>query len=115
MKCCDYTTGMLRHAIAFQRVTRTSNGAGGFTEAIPTSISGSPTRGRMKALSGSERYASDRVEARARYRLVTRYFAGLLESDTVLHEGRRYNIRFINNVDFADKWLEVDLDGGVAC
>jgi len=45
---------------------------------------------------------------------VTRYFAGLVESDRVVIAGRRYNIVFINNVELRNRWVEIDLDGGVA-
>jgi head-tail adaptor len=64
--------------------------------------------------SGSERYASERVEARVSVKIAVRYFAGLLEADRVVINSKPYNIRFINNVDFRDEWLEISLDGGVA-
>ena len=113
MTCCKYTAGMLRTAVTFQRMTRTDDGAGGFTEAWAT-ISGAQTRAMVRAVSGSERYASQRTEATASHRIVTRYFAGLTEADTVVVGGRRHNIRFINNVDFADRWLEITTQVGVA-
>jgi hypothetical protein len=40
--------------------------------------------------------------------------AGLLESDRVVIRTKAHNIRFINNVEFADRWLEIMVDGGVA-
>lgn len=104
---------MLRTAVAFERKTRTSDGAGGYTEAW-AAISATPTRAMVKAVSGGERWASQRVEASATHRVVTRYFSGLLESDSVIIDGRRHNIRFINNVDFADRWLEITTQVGVA-
>ena len=36
------------------------------------------------------------------------------EADRVLFRGLVYNIAWINNVEFADRWLEIDLTGGVA-
>jgi head-tail adaptor len=38
----------------------------------------------------------------------------LKEADRVLLRGLVYNIGWINNVEFADRWLEIDLTGGVA-
>lgn len=113
MKCCDYTAGMLKEPVTFQRETLVSDGAGGTTSTWAT-ISGAPTRGFLKAMSGSERWASARVEANVTLRLVVRYFAGLREGDRVQVRGEAANIRFINNVEFADKWLEIDLQAGVA-
>jgi SPP1 family predicted phage head-tail adaptor len=104
---------MLKEPVEFQRATKVSDGSGGYTETW-AAISGAPTRAIVKAVSGSERFASDRIEATTRYRIVVRYFDGLLESDRVEIRSRVYNIRFINNVEFADRWLEIDLDGGVA-
>jgi SPP1 family predicted phage head-tail adaptor len=65
-------------------------------------------------VSGSERYASDRVEATIRLRLVVRYTTALRESDRVQIRNKLHNIRFIDNIEFANKWLQVDIDGGVA-
>jgi SPP1 family predicted phage head-tail adaptor len=113
MKCCDMNAGMLREPITIERAARTSDGAGGFTVAW-AAISGAPDRAHVKALSGSERYAADRTEATTRWRITFRYFDGLLESDRVIIRTRAYNIRFINNLELRDKWLTLDLDGGVA-
>lgn len=113
MKCCKYRPGMLREPVTFQRKSRVANGTGGFTETW-AALAGSATRAYPKALSGTERFASDRVEASTRWRIVTRYFAGLKEEDRIVMRGRAYNIRFINNVELRDRWLEIDVDGGVA-
>ena len=113
MTCCKYSAGMLRTICQFQRKTRTSDGAGGFTEAW-ANIAGAATRCQFKALSGGERWQAQRAEATTRNRIVCRYFSGLVESDRVSIGGRIYNVRFINNVELRNRWLELDLDGGVA-
>lgn len=113
MKCCDIHAGMLREPVEFQRAAKVSDGAGGYTKTW-AAISGAPTKAMVKAISGSERFASDRVEATTRWRATVRYWDGLKESDKVVIRSRSYNIRFINNVELADKWLTIDLDGGVA-
>ena len=113
MKCCDMNAGMLKEPVSFERRTLAADGAGGQTETwavIPTA----PARAFVKPVSGSERWASDRTEAIVRLRLVTRYSAGLREGDRVKIRGRVHNIRFIDNLEFRDKWLQIDVDGGVA-
>jgi len=112
-KCCNMNSGMLKEVVSFERATKTPDGSGGYTEAL-AAISGAPTRAAVKALSGRERFASDRIEATTKWRITVRYFDGLLESDRVIIRTRAYNIRFINNDQLEDRWLEIDLDGGIA-
>jgi SPP1 family predicted phage head-tail adaptor len=113
MKCCDMHAGKLKEPVTFQRRTLTSDGAGGQTESWAT-ISGAPTRAHVMPVSGSQRYASDRTEAIVRLRLVTRYTNLLREGDRVTIRDKVHNIRFLDNVEFKDKWLQIDVDGGVA-
>lgn len=112
-KCDDFSAGMLSEPVTFQRSVKTTDGAGGFTEAWGA-LAGAPTFAHAKYLSGSERWASARVEATSRIRIAVRWFDGLLESDAVVIRSRRCNIRFINNVEFRDRWLEIELGEGVA-
>ena len=113
VKCCDLHAGILREPVEFQHSTKASDGAGGYTDAW-AAISGASTQAHVKALSGGERYASERIEAGTKWRITVRYFAGLLESDKVVIRNRDHNIRFINNVELQDRWLVIDLDGGAA-
>jgi SPP1 family predicted phage head-tail adaptor len=106
-------SGKLKEPVTFQRRTLTSDGAGGQTESWAT-VSGAPTRAHVMPTSGSERYSHDRVEATVRLRLVVRYTSALLESDRVQIRNKVHNIRFIDNMEFANKWLQIDVDGGVA-
>ena len=113
MKCCDYNAGMLRTPCQFQRKGRVTDGSGGWSEQW-LNLSGAANRCSFKALSGGERFMSQRAEATTRNRIVVRYFAGLKESDRVAINGRAYSITFINNVELRNRWLVIDLDGGVA-
>ncbi len=113
MKCCNMNAGMLREPVTFQRKSRARTASGGFDETWAT-LSGAANRAYVKALSGTERFASDRVEASTRWRIVVRYFSDLTEEDRVVIRGRNHNIRFINNLELKDRWLQIDLDGGSA-
>jgi SPP1 family predicted phage head-tail adaptor len=113
IKCGKYSAGDLKETVTFQRVTRVSDGAGGWTETWAT-LAGAPTRAMVRALSGGEAFRFDRVDATVRLMVVTRYSSAIKEADRVLVRGRAHNIRFINNLDFDDKWLEMAVDGGVA-
>ena len=111
--CADYSSGMLNELISIERPTYTPDAAGGYTE-VWGAIAGAPTRAHVKSLSGSERWASERVEATSKLRVVVRYVAGILESDSIVIRSRRCNIRYINNIELADKWLEIEVGEGVA-
>lgn len=114
VKCCSkYSARDLREPVTFERLTRTSDGAGGYTEAW-AAISGAPDRGMVKALSGRERWSSQRLEGVASHRVVVRYFDGLTEADRVTIRNRPCQIRFVNNVDYADRWMELDVEMGAA-
>ena len=113
MKCCEMSSGMLREPVTFERRTLTSDGAGGQTETW-SAISGAPTRAHIKPLSGRERFSSDRIEATLRLRVLVRYSTAINEGDRVLIRSQAHQIRFINNLEFADRWLQIDCEGGVA-
>jgi len=113
LKCSDMHAGKLREVVSFERKSLVSDGAGGQTETW-TAIPATPTRAFVMNAGGSERYASDRTEAIVRVRVVIRYTTGLLESDRVRIRDKVHNIRFIDNIEWADKWLQIDVDGGAA-
>ena len=113
MKCCEMSAGLLREPVSFQRRSLTSDGAGGQSETW-AAISGAPTRAHVKPLSGRERFVSDRIEATLRIRLLVRYSTAINETDRVIIRGKAHQIRFINNLEFQDRWLQLDCEGGVA-
>lgn len=112
-KCCDINAGMLRTVIRVERATRTSDGAGGYTSAWAT-VTAAPKRAHVKFKSGREYMASERVEASAGYAVTMRYFAGLLEADRIVIDGRTHNIRAIDNVEFRNRWYVVHTELGPA-
>jgi head-tail adaptor len=111
--CCDYSSGILREAVTFQREAATAGTAGTFTKAWAT-VSGAPTRAHVRGMSGREERTGDRTDAVARLRVVVRYSAALREGDRVLIRTRAHNITRIDNVEFRNQWLEIDAEAGVA-
>lgn len=112
-KCCDYSAGKLRTAVLFETPTRTSDGSGGSTRTWAT-VTGAPTRCAAKPIGGRERYSSERTEATNLIRIVTRYTTTLKPKDRATVDGKFYNIERIDNVEFANKWIEITASGGVA-
>jgi SPP1 family predicted phage head-tail adaptor len=109
-KCCDFTSGMLRHSVELQSKTRMPNGSGGFTDSWSAYAT---VKGQMKPVSGSERFHAERLDATTKNRLILRYRSDIEEHHRVKFDGRLYQIRFIENVEYRNKWLVLDLDGGV--
>jgi SPP1 family predicted phage head-tail adaptor len=103
---------MLNTLISIERSSKTDDGAGGFTESW-VRLRGSAKRALVKSFSGREQWSGERVEARTALRIVCRYTDNILQTDRVVISGKRYDIVAMNNVEFADKWLEIDLAGGV--
>lgn len=112
MKCCDIVPGMLRTPFAIHRQVRTSIG-GGATNLARAATAYASGRCFFKSLSGTERLYAERVDATSKHRIVIRFVTGVTESDTVIIDGRAYNVRFIDNIEKRNRWLAIDLDGGV--
>jgi SPP1 family predicted phage head-tail adaptor len=116
VNCCTtskYNARQLKEAVEFQIVANSADNYGARIQSWVT-LPGTPTRAMVKPLSGRERWASQRIETTANYRIVTRYNTLVTESMRVLVRGRPCNIRFIANVDMDDQWLEIDVEMGVA-
>lgn len=102
---------MLWSSVEIQRNTKTSDGAGGWTDdwnAVATVDAG------IIAIGGSESWQFGRIEDETRFKVVMEYRADLKTSDALVFDGRFHNIRFVDNVQERGIWLSVDVDGGVA-
>ena len=96
-----------------EAVTRTSNGAGGYTEAWAAISGGDDVSIGMWSLSGDERYNADRVEAMSGWRAVLPYVDGVTEACRVVIDSRAYNIAFADDAQKRGAWLVLDLQEGV--
>jgi head-tail adaptor len=112
MKCCDITPGMLRTQYQIEALTTTAIGGGATARTF--AIVGSPSRCSFRFLSGRELMYADRLDAQTKAEALIRYRSDLTERHTLVIDGRRYQIRFIDNVEQRNRWLRVHLDGGVA-
>lgn len=111
VKCCDYTSGMLREPVTFEKQVTSDIGGGASQISYKARFS---TRCKFESMSGSERLYAARIDATTKNRIVIRCRSDVIDSDRVLIRGRYYKIRFIDNIELRDKWLRIDLDGGVA-
>lgn len=65
--------------------------------------------GRMRALSGSERYSADKQTFFGTHRFYTSV-ANIKVTDRIVKEGTTYDIKFVNNVMEFDEFLQCDVE-----
>jgi SPP1 family predicted phage head-tail adaptor len=111
VKCCDITAGMLRHHVVIERLTKTPDGLGGWVKSWGLVAI---TRAYMRVTGGSEVNSQDRLNMVQRQRAYIRYRSDLLPNDRLVFDGKPFQIRVINDLEFRKKWLELDLESGVA-
>ena len=105
---------MLWKTAAFETPTNTSDGSGGYTESWAAIVGYDAVSVGLMAVSGQERWASDRIEATTRFRAICVPVTGLTEADRVVIDSKAYNITFINDAEGRGIWQVLDLSGGVA-
>lgn len=111
MKCCDITAGMLRHSVFIQRLHKIPDGAGGW---IKEWVSIGSSFAFVRAQNGNERFGADRLNAEVRYKAVIRWRNDISTADRIIFEEKAYQIRSIIDVEFRKKFLDLDLESGVA-
>lgn len=111
MNCCDINAGMLRTPITLSAKQTTPDGAGGFSVNLASYAN---VKGHVKAMSGMEKLASERVESHVKLTAVIRYRMDVRASDVVAIDGADYNIVAVYDVEFKRKWLKLDLALGSA-
>lgn len=111
MKCCDITTSQLNRKIELYKLEKTATATGGFTQAWSLVAT---VWAKIKNTSGTELIRADQLGATAFSDFTIRYRTNINESMKIVYRGTDYQIRHINNIDEADKWLVVKAERGVS-
>lgn len=111
MKCCELNAGKLRHLVAIQKIAKTSDGAGGWTSTWTDHLM---IRAFLNPLSGNERLQADRLESTVVARCFTRYRPDIEAKQRLVFEGKAYQIRSVIDLESRKRWLQLDLEQGVA-
>lgn len=106
------TPGQLRALVEFQQAIKTPNGRGGSTVNW-TTVSGAPTRAKVKPISGSERYRAGRLEAATQVRIYVRYSPLITTDQRVVLDGEALQIRAVLDLEKRKRWLEIYAESGV--
>ena len=110
MKCCDITPSMLNRKIEIQSLVVTATDTGGFSEAWTTLAN---VWAKIKNASGSELIHADQLGAVAFSDFTIRYRADLTETMRIVYRGAEFQIRHINNLEEADRWMTIKAERGV--
>lgn len=104
MKCCDLTSGKLRHKITVERETLTTDAIGGQSSSWATNIE---PFALVKPVSGNERYQAMKLEANITHKIYIRYTSNIRATDRVIFNSREMQIRAIIDLEERNKWLEL--------
>lgn len=110
MKCCDMTAGMLRIPVTLQSQTRTADDGGGWTLVWATYAT---VQAHLRRKSGMEAFVQERLSEQPQLRCVIRYRSDVEPQHRALIDGKMYNIRSVDDVEFRRRWLDMTLEGGV--
>lgn len=96
--------GDLRHRIIFQSLITTTN-ENGFE--IQTLENYKTVWASVSNLSGKEYFAAATIQAEKTVKFTVRFTKGITESMTINFEGKQYNITSIDNIKYANKFIEI--------
>jgi len=102
-------SGLLREQITIQQPDMTRDSLGGFTTAW---VNVTTTRANVRGLSGAEQFFAQRLQATATTRVTLRYLSGITAGMRVLIRSTPYQIRYIDNIEFRDRWLSMLCERG---
>lgn len=111
MKCCDITPNKLNRKVELYRLDITPTSTGGFTESW---VKVADLWAHIKNMSGTELVRADQLGATAYSDFTIRYRSNINDTMKIVYRGNDYQIRHINNIEEADRWLVVKGERGVS-
>ncbi len=111
MKCCDINPSQLNRRIGIYKLNKTATSTGGFNE---TWTSVATVWAKVKNMSGTELVRADQLGATAFTDFTIRYRSGIDETMKIVFRNKDYQIRHINNIDEADRFLVIKAERGVS-
>ena len=110
MKCCDINPGSFNRKIEIQRLVLTPTDTGGFTESWVLLVYAWV---KIKNTSGSELIHAGQLGAVAFSDITMRYRSDVTETMRIIYRSTQFQIRHINNIDEADKFMIIKAERGV--
>ena len=103
--------GMLRHQVALQKPTNTTDAGGGATKSYTTLAT---LWASIKPVSGSEKYRQGQVQETATHQITVRFRSDIGTNYRIVYESRNFNIKHIRNIDERDRYLLLICNEGEA-
>lgn len=97
-------TEEFNHKITFQKLSITTN-ENGFEEEIWEDYS--TVWAAVSNLIGREYFAAAAVQAEKTVKFTIRYLQNITEDTRILFEDKQYNITFIDNIKYRNKYIEI--------
>jgi SPP1 family predicted phage head-tail adaptor len=110
MKCCDITPASLNRKITINSLVVTATATGGQSQSF---VKLADVWSNIKNMTGSELMRYDQLGAVAMSKFTIRYRADIAESMQIVYRGDDYNIKHIDNLDEADRFLTITAKRGV--
>jgi SPP1 family predicted phage head-tail adaptor len=111
LNCCDITPAQLNRKVDLYRLVKEATETGGFTQSW---VKVTSLWAKIKNTSGTEYLRADQLGATAYSDFTIRYRSNINEMMKFVYRGTDYQIRHINNLEEADKWLVVKAEKGVS-
>lgn len=96
--------GDLRHRISLYRSEYTSDDWGNQIEEL---VNVGEVWAFVTNLHGREYYAAASIQQQKEVRFVIRYLEGVTEKTTILFNGSKYDITFVDDLKYKGEWLEI--------
>ena len=110
MKCCDITPAKLNRKVSLYRLDKTPTDTGGFEQSW---FKVADLWASIKNMSGTELVRADQLGATSYSDFTIRYRSNIDETMKIVYRGTDYQIRHINNIEEADRWLMIKAEKGV--
>ncbi len=96
--------GNLKYRITFQSLVATTN-ENGFD--VETWVDHKTVWAAVSNLNGREYFAAATVQAEKTVKFTVRFFKDITESMRISFDGKQYNITSIDNIKYANKFIEI--------
>ena len=101
----------LRHKVALQGPTRTSDGAGGYTEAFNTIAN---LFADIRPQNALESYRQGQIQEKVTHKIIIRYRTDIQTNYKIVDGSQTYMIKGIKNINNRNRFLELYCEEGVA-
>ncbi len=115
LKFLDDTFKDFAQSVVISKLTKTSDGQGGYTEVWSTfaTVDAFVLKSGSQ-VSNDEKNVYGRIATEAMYKFHISYLTGLNNKMKITHNSEDYQIRAVNEIASSNQWMIIDAERGVA-